>query len=231
MLEKLKQEVYEANLLLPEYGLVALSWGNVSGIDDTRKFMVIKPSGVEYAQLRPDNMVVVSIPDGQVVEGELRPSSDTETHLELYRHFETVCGIAHTHSRWATIFAQGCKPILPFGTTHADFAYGAVPCTRLMTKEEIHEAYEQNTGKIIVEAFRDKSPGDIPAVLVSCHGPFTWGSNAHDAVKNAMVLEEVAFMAWHSQILQPGITPIDNILLDKHYQRKHGKNAYYGQAE
>lgn len=230
MLEKLKQEVYEANLFLPEHGLVTLSWGNVSGIDDSRKFMVIKPSGVDYSQMKPDDMTVVSVADGQVVEGELRPSSDTETHLELYRYFETVCGIAHTHSRWATIFSQSCMPILPFGTTHADFAYGAVPCTRLMTEEEINGAYERNTGKVIVETFRDKPPRDIPAVLVACHGPFTWGQSAKDAVKNAVILEEVAFMAWHSQMLKPGIASIESFLLDKHYLRKHGDKAYYGQG-
>ncbi len=231
MLEKLKQEVYEANLLLPEHGLVTLSWGNVSGIDDSRNYMVIKPSGVDYAQMKPEDMTVVSVADGQVVEGELRPSSDTETHLELYRHCDTLGGIAHTHSRWATIFAQSCRPILPYGTTHADFAYGAVPCTRLMTKAEVNGAYELNTGKVIVETFMDKPFQDIPAVLVACHGPFTWGKSAKDAVKNAVVLEEVAFMAWHSQLLQPGMTPIEPFLLDKHYLRKHGEYAYYGQRE
>ncbi len=229
MLEKLKQEVFEANMLLPRYGLVLFTWGNVSGIDREKGLVVIKPSGVKYEEMKPGDMVVVDLVTGQTVEGKLNPSSDTATHLSLYRAFRDIGGIVHTHSRWATIYAQAGMPIPPLGTTHADYFYGAVPCTRPMTPEEINGDYEAETGKVIVETFRDKDPGSIPGVLVFSHGPFTWGKDAHEAVHNAVVLEELAFMAWQNQLMNPRIPPMQQELLDRHYFRKHGKNAYYGQ--
>lgn len=230
MLEQLKQEVFDANMLLPRYGLVVFTWGNVSGIDRDRGLVVIKPSGVKYEEMKPEDMVVVDLDTGQKIEGELNPSSDTETHLVLYRAFEEIGGIVHTHSRWATIYAQSGMMIPLLGTTHADYFYGAVPCTRPMTPEEISGDYEAETGNVIVETFRDKDPNSLPGVLVYSHGPFTWGIDAYNAVHNAVVLEELACMAWQNQLMNPQILPIQQELLDKHYLRKHGKNAYYGQT-
>lgn len=230
MLEALKQEVLEANLLLPKYELVTFTWGNVSGIDREKGLVVIKPSGVEYDNMQADDMVVVDL-EGNVVEGKYKPSSDTPTHLELYKHFAELGGIVHTHSRWATIFAQGGCPIVPLGTTHADYFYGAVSITRNMTEQEVKEAYEKNTGTVIIETFEGKNPNDIPAVLVHSHGPFTWGKSPAKAVENAVVLEEVAMMNWHAGILQKNrFEEMPNYLLDKHFLRKHGKTAYYGQG-
>lgn len=229
MLESLKNEVFEANLLLPKHGLVTFTWGNVSGIDREKNLVVIKPSGVEYTVMTAEDMVVVDVATGQVVEGKLRPSSDAPTHLALYRAFPNLGGVVHTHSRWATVYAQAGMGILPLGTTHADYFYGKIPCTRKMTPQEIAGDYEAETGNVIVETFAGKSADDIPAVLVHSHGPFTWGADAHNAVHNAVVLEELAFMAWHNQSMSPGIAPMQKELLDKHYLRKHGGNAYYGQ--
>ena len=229
MLEQLKQQVYEANMLLPKYGMVTFTWGNVSAIDRASGCMVIKPSGVEYDRMKPEDMVVVSL-DGNKVEGKLNPSSDTDTHLELYRNFKEIGGIVHTHSRWATIWAQSGLSIPALGTTHADYFYGSIPCTRKMTPEEIAGSYELETGKVIVETFQGLSPTDIPAVLVNCHGPFAWGVDAHNAVHNAVVLEEVAMMAWHNRVMgSANFGSMQQELLDKHYLRKHGPNAYYGQ--
>ncbi|MDR2156306.1 MAG: L-ribulose-5-phosphate 4-epimerase [Clostridiales Family XIII bacterium] len=229
MLENLKQLVCEANLLLPQYGLVTLTWGNVSAVDREEGLVVIKPSGLDYATMKPRDMVVVDLKSGEKAEGDRKPSSDTPTHLELYRSFSGIGGIVHTHSRWATIFAQARKGIPPFGTTHGDYFHGTVPCTRLMTPEEIDAGYEAETGKVIAEAFQDIRASDVPAVLVANHGPFTWGTDASDAVHNAVVLEEIAFMAWHNQMANPDTPPLQKELLDKHYLRKHGANAYYGQ--
>ncbi|MDR0951890.1 MAG: L-ribulose-5-phosphate 4-epimerase [Oscillospiraceae bacterium] len=229
-MEELKEQVLRANLLLPEHRLITFTWGNVSGIDRESGLMVIKPSGVEYDGMVSDDMVVVSLETGEVVEGRYKPSSDTDTHLELYRAFPNIGGIVHTHSRWATVFAQEKSGIPPLGTTHADYFYGEIPCTRLMTAEEISGSYELETGKVIVETFRDKDPDAIPAVLVASHGPFVWGKNPLEAVHNAVVVEEVAFMAWHALIFNPELPPMQQELLDKHYLRKHGKNAYYGQG-
>ncbi|MCL2365591.1 MAG: L-ribulose-5-phosphate 4-epimerase [Oscillospiraceae bacterium] len=239
MLESLKQKVLEANLLLPKHGLITFTWGNVSGIDRTKGLVVIKPSGVEYDDMTAEQMVVVALETGKVIEGDLSPSSDTPTHIELYKAFPNIGGIVHTHSRWATIFAQSNMGIPPLGTTHADYFYGEIPCTRKMTFQEIDNEYEVNTGKVIVETFKGKDSDTIPAVLVPGHGPFTWGKDANEAVHNAVVLEEVAFMAWHNiamvemkwhgTLLTPNINPIQPKLLDKHYLRKHGEDAYYGQ--
>ena len=230
MLENLKQKVYEANLKLVEYKLVLFTWGNVSEIDRESGLVVIKPSGVDYDKMTPDDMVVMNL-DGEKVEGRLNPSSDTPTHLELYRHFPEIGGVAHTHSTFAVSFAQAASEIPCYGTTHADFAFGAVPCTRDLTKEEIEGEYELNTGKVIVETFdvRNINPADVPSVLVASHGPFCWGKNGAEAVHNAVVLEEVAFMAWHTLAANHGVGAMDQNLLDKHYLRKHGANAYYGQ--
>ncbi len=233
MLEQLKQQVYEANMLLPKYGLITFTWGNVSGIDRTAGYIVIKPSGVEYEDMKPEDMVVVDL-DGNRIEGSLNPSSDTATHIELYKAFPSVGGIVHTHSRWATTFAQSGRGIPALGTTHADYFYGEIPCTRQMTPEEIAGAYEKETGTVIIERFKKNNldPHDIPGVVVYSHGPFTWGSDPANAVHNAVVLEEVAFMAWHNLVLSGGnISPMQQELLDKHYLRKHGKNAYYGQKK
>ncbi len=229
MLEKLKKEVLEANLLLPKYSLITFTWGNVSGIDRDKGLVVIKPSGVEYDNMTAKDMVVVSLETGETVEGALRPSSDTPTHLALYRAFPNIGGVVHTHSRWATVFAQSGKGIPPLGTTHADYFYGEIPCTRKMTESEIAGDYEAETGKVIIEAFAGKNPDDLPAALVYSHGPFAWGKNPENAVHNAVVLEEVAFMAWHNEALSPKIKPMQKALIDKHYLRKHGANAYYGQ--
>ena len=230
MLENLKERVYRANMLLPEYRLITFTWGNVSEIDRENGIMAIKPSGVEYSALKPEDMVLVDIQTGKKVEGDLNPSSDTDTHCELYRSFQNIGGVVHTHSRWATIFSQAGKGIPALGTTHGDYFYGEIPCTRKMTPQEIAGEYELETGKVITETFRDKSPDDIPAVLVHSHGPFTWGKNAENAVHNAVVLEELAFMAWHNRMLDENLPPMQQELLDKHYLRKHGKNAYYGQG-
>ena len=229
MLEKLKQDVFTANMSLVKYNLITLTWGNVSGINRKEGLAVIKPSGVNYDVMKPDDMVVVDIATGETVEGTLNPSSDTATHLALYKAFPNIGGVAHTHSRWATLYAQAGQGIAPLGTTHGDYFYGEIPCTRKMTSDEINGAYEWETGQVIIDTFANKSPDDIPAVLVYSHGPFTWGSDAQNAVHNAVVLEEVAFMSWHNQIMKPGIQPMQSDLLDKHFLRKHGANAYYGQ--
>ena len=228
MLDSLKKQVCEANLLLPKYGLVTFTWGNVSGIDRESGMVVIKPSGVPYEGMTAEDMVIVDL-DGKVVEGRWRPSSDTPTHIELYKAFPNCGGIVHTHSRWATTFAQAGMDIPAMGTTQADYFYGAIPCTRSMTDAEIHGEYEKETGNVIIETFADKDPTAIPGVLVMSHGPFAWGADAIEAVHNAVVMEEVAFMDWHAMTIRPTISPIQQALLDKHYLRKHGKNAYYGQ--
>ena len=230
MLEKLKEEVYKANMLLPKYKLITFTWGNVSGIDRESGIMAIKPSGVEYDLLRPEDMVLVDVNTGKKVEGDLNPSSDTPTHVELYKAFPNIGGVVHTHSRWATVFSQSGRGIPALGTTHGDYFYGEIPCTRAMTPEEIAGEYEAETGNVIVETFQGKDPMAIPAVLVHSHGPFTWGKDAAEAVHNAAVLEEVAFMNFHSLQLNPAQTHMQQELLDKHYLRKHGKNAYYGQG-
>ncbi len=230
MLEELKAQVLRANLLLPKYGLVTFTWGNVSGVDREKGLMVIKPSGVEYDVMTAEDMVVVSLETGQKVEGKWKPSSDTATHVALYNAFADIGGIVHTHSRWATSFAQAGRGIPAYGTTHGDYFYGLIPCTRCMTPEEIAGAYERETGNVIIETFWGKSPKDIPAVLVHSHGPFAWGTDPMNAVHNAVVLEELAFMAFHTEALNPNARPMQQELLDKHYLRKHGKNAYYGQT-
>lgn len=229
MLKKLKAQVYRANLLLPKHGLVTFTWGNVSGINRKKGLVVIKPSGVEYDNMQVDDMVVVELETGKTVEGSLKPSSDTATHLELYKAFPDIGGIVHTHSRWATTFAQAGRGIMALGTTHGDYFYGEIPCTRKMTKAEIEGEYEKETGTVIIETFKDKDPNAVPAVVVHSHGPFAWGTDAMNAVHNAVVLEEVAFMNFHAMMLEPGIKPMQQELLDKHYLRKHGANAYYGQ--
>lgn len=231
MLEALKQAVFEANLLLPKHNLVTFTWGNVSGVDREKGLMVIKPSGVEYDTMTADDMVVVDLKTGKKVEGDLNPSSDTDTHVVLYNAFPEIGGIVHTHSRWATTFAQAGRGIPALGTTHGDYFYGEIPCTRKMTPDEIGGKYELETGNVIVETFKDKQPNDIPAVLVHSHGPFTWGTDPKNAVHNAVVLEEVAFMAWHALQMRPDLPPMQQELLDKHYLRKHGANAYYGQKK
>lgn len=229
MLEELKQQVCEANLLLPKYDLVTFTWGNVSAIDRPSGLVVIKPSGVPYDGMSAEDMVVVDL-DGKVVEGKWKPSSDTATHLVLYRAFPRCGGIVHTHSRWATSFAQAGVGIAPLGTTQGDYFYGEIPCTRLMTPEEIAGEYEKETGNVIVETFQKLDLAAIPAVLVHSHGPFTWGKDAAEAVHNAVVLEEIAFMNFHALQLNPAQTRMQQELLDKHYLRKHGAKAYYGQA-
>jgi L-ribulose-5-phosphate 4-epimerase len=229
MLKKLKEQVFQANLLLPKHGLITFTWGNVSGIDREQGLVVIKPSGVSYDIMKADDMVVVELKTEKVVEGNLKPSSDTPTHLELYKAFPNIGGVVHTHSRWATTFAQAGRGIIPLGTTHGDYFYGEIPCTRKMTKPEIAGEYEKETGTVIIETFKDKDPDAIPAVLVHSHGPFTWGTDPMDAVHNAVVLEEVAFMNFHTIMLEPNIQSMQQDLLDKHYLRKHGANAYYGQ--
>ncbi len=228
MLEELKKQVYEANMLLPKYSLVIFTWGNVSAIDREKGLVAIKPSGVEYDKLTPDDMVILDL-EGNVVEGNLNPSSDTATHLEIYRKFKNVGAVVHTHSQWATFFAQANMGIAPYGTTHADYFYGEIPCTRRMTESEINGEYELETGKVIVETFEKNNinPEYVPSVLVANHGPFCWGKNAQDAVHNAVVLEEVAKMAWHTKMLNG--TVMQDELMNKHFFRKHGENAYYGQ--
>lgn len=231
MLEALKQAVFEANLLLPKHNLVTFTWGNVSGVDREKGLMVIKPSGVEYDAMTAEDMVVVDLKTGKKVEGDLNPSSDTDTHVVLYNAFPEIGGIVHTHSRWATTFAQAGRGIPALGTTHGDYFYGEIPCTRKMTADEIGGKYELETGNVIVETLKDKQPNDIPAVLVHSHGPFCWGTDPKNAVHNAVVLEEVAFMAWHALQMRPDLPPMQQELLDKHYLRKHGANAYYGQKK
>lgn len=236
MLEELKQKVFEENLRLVKYGLVVLTWGNVSAIDRKSGLFVIKPSGVAYDKMTADDMVVVDL-NGNKVEGDLNPSSDTPTHLELYRNFKDVGGIVHTHSSWGCSWAQAGRDVPAYGTTHADFTNGSVPCTRGLTEEEVKEAYELNTGKVIVEEFakRGLNPMECPAVLVHRHGPFAWGKDAHKAVENALILEEVCKMAHRTEMIASlsdnSNIGIEDYLLDKHYQRKHGKNAYYGQSK
>lgn len=230
MLKKMKQDVLEANLLLPKHNLITFTWGNVSGVDREKGLMVIKPSGVSYEEMKADDMVVVSLETGEVVDGKLKPSSDTPTHLALYQAFPEVGGIVHTHSRWATIFSQAGIDIPALGTTQGDYFYGAIPCTRRMTEQEIKGEYERETGNVIIERFDGMNPMQMPAVLVHSHGPFTWGASPLEAVHNAVVLEEVAMMAWHDmQLVGKDIPSMQQELLDKHYLRKHGANAYYGQ--
>lgn len=230
MLEKLKQEVYEANMLLPKYGLVTFTWGNVSGIDRESGLIAIKPSGVEYDKLSPQNIVLVDM-DGNVAEGKLNPSSDTPTHIELYRAFPEIGGVVHTHSSYAASFAQAIKPIPAFGTTHADYFYGEIPCTRILTAEEVMTDYEKNTGIVIAETFRNLDYIAVPGVLAANHGPFAWGSDAHNAVHNAVVLDEAAKMAYRTIALNSQVAPISQYIMDKHYFRKHGENAYYGNKQ
>ena len=227
MLEELKQKVYEANMDLPKYGLVTFTWGNVSAIDSESGLFVIKPSGVDYDLLKPEDMVVMDL-NGNKVEGKYNPSSDTPTHLELYKAFPEIGGVVHTHSTYATSWAQAGRSIPCYGTTHADYMYGEIPCARVLTQEEIDEGYEKNTGTIIIETFKDKDPMAVPAVLCTNHGPFAWGKDAKEAVHNAVVLEEVARMALFTEQLKPDVKPAPQRIQDKHYFRKHGANAYYG---
>ena len=234
MLDELKKKVFEANLELPKHGLVTFTWGNVSGIDRDAGMIVIKPSGVEYEEMSVNDMVVIDLKTGKKVEGDLNPSTDTETHLELYRACPDIMGIVHTHSRYAASFAQAGMDIPALGTTGADYFYGPVPCTRPMTDEEIKGAYEAETGKVIVETFKKRGiqMKDVPACVVYSHGPFTWGTSPYNAVYNAVVLEEIAFMDFHALMLRGGrMDAMQQVLLDKHYLRKHGKNAYYGQGK
>jgi len=228
MLEELKKQVLDANLELPRKGLVTYTWGNVSGIDRAQGIVAIKPSGVEYEVMKPEDIVLLDLA-GKVVEGKLKPSSDAPTHLALYGAFKDIGGICHTHSRWATSWAQAGLGIPAYGTTHADYFYGEVPCTHELTHEEIEGAYELNTGAVIIDTFKGLDPNQMQGVLVRNHAPFTWGKDADDAVHNSVVLEEVAMMAIQGRILNPDMQPISQTLLDKHFLRKHGANAYYGQ--
>ena len=232
MLEELKQKVLAANLALPKHNLVTFTWGNVSAIDRASGLIAIKPSGVEYDEMTTEDIVLVSLETGERVEGHLKPSSDTPTHIELYRAFPSIGGVVHTHSRWATSFAQACCDIEPMGTTQGDYFYGEIPCTRKMTPEEIGGQYELETGNVIIETFEKRGidPMQVPAVLVHSHGPFVWGTDPFNAVHNAVVLEEVSFMDFHAMALTPGLPPMQQELLDKHYLRKHGPGAYYGQG-
>lgn len=230
MLEALKQKVYEANMLLPKYNLVTFTWGNVSGVDREQGVFVIKPSGVPYEELKPEDMVVVDF-DGKKVEGRYNPSSDTPTHAILYKHWEEIGGIVHTHSTYATSWAQSGRALPCYGTTHADYFYGEIPCARVLSKQEIEEAYEKNTGHLILEVFQNLNPKHIPGVLCKHHGPFSWGKDAHDAVHNAVVMEEVAKMNLFTELLNPTIKAAPDFLQDKHFMRKHGPNAYYGQKK
>lgn len=232
MLEKLKEEVYLANLELVKQNLIKYTWGNVSGVDREKQVFVIKPSGIAYDKLKVEDMVVCDF-DGNVVSGDLTPSSDTKTHAVIYKNFPKVGGIVHTHSQWATIYAQAGKELPAYGTTHADTFYGSVPCARFLSKEEIDNDYERETGNVIVETFRDLGLDEmqVPGILLNGHGPFTWAPNASEAVYNAVVLEEVAKMAYFSQLLTPNLEPLPQAVLDKHYLRKHGKDSYYGQKE
>ena len=228
MLEELKEKVCRANLALPEHGLVTFTWGNVSEIDREAGLIAIKPSGVEYDKMTADDIVIMDL-DGNVVEGSLRPSSDAPTHIELYKAFSDVGGIVHTHSEWATSWAQTGLAIPCYGTTHADYFYGSIPCARSLTDDEINGEYEKNTGLVIIETFRNLDPVAVPGVLCKNHGPFAWGKDAHEAVHNAVVLEEIAKMAVHTKDILPTAAEAPQVLKDKHYFRKHGKNAYYGQ--
>lgn len=233
MLEQMKEEVLKANLMLPKYGLVTFTWGNVSAIDREKGIVAIKPSGVEYDDMKASDIVLVDL-DGTVVEGDLKPSSDLMTHLEFYKNFPNIKGVVHTHSRWATSFAQAGKDIPALGTTQADYFYGAIPCTRLMSAEEIQGEYELETGKVIVETFKERGidADEVPGVLVHSHGPFAWGSDAENAVHNAVVMEECAMMACMASLLNNNeIQPMQQVLLDKHFKRKHGPGAYYGQGK
>jgi len=229
MLNEMKERVYLANMALKESGLVVLTWGNASEIDREKGIIVIKPSGVDYAKMRAQDMVVTDL-DGNVIQGDLRPSSDLDTHIAIYKGFPEVGAVVHTHSRWATVFAQAGKDIPMLGTTHADAFYGDIPCTRKMTPEEIRGRYEFETGKVIVERFEGLDPTAVPGVVVNSHGPFTFGKTISEAVKNSIILEEAAMMAWRTLRLNPDAT-FQSELADKHYFRKHGKDAYYGQAE
>lgn len=228
MIKRLKEEVLKSNLDLPAKGLVTFTWGNVSGIDRTSGIIAIKPSGVEYEVMTLDDIVLIDL-TGKIVEGRLKPSSDAPTHVALYNAFPEIGGVCHTHSRWATSWSQAGRGIPEYGTTHADYFYGEIPCTRDMPDEEIMTAYEENTGKVIIEAFKGLNPNYIPGVLVKNHGPFTWGKDAKEAVHNSVVLEEIALMAIQACILNPQINPMPKVLLNKHFLRKHGANAYYGQ--
>lgn len=230
MLEGLKKEVFEANMELPKKGLVTYTWGNVSGIDREKGLIVIKPSGVSYDNMKADDMVVVDM-DGNVVEGKYRPSSDTSTHIELYKKYPELGGVVHTHSTFATSWAQACNDITALGTTHADYFYGDIPCTRKLTEKEIAGNYEIETGNVIIETIEERNikAVEVPGIIVACHGPFTWGKTADEAVHNAVVLEEVAKMAFYTVSINPRIKHTDKYLQDKHYLRKHGANAYYGQ--
>ncbi|MDL2296190.1 L-ribulose-5-phosphate 4-epimerase [Lachnospiraceae bacterium OttesenSCG-928-E19] len=228
MLEELKQEIYEANMLLPHYNLVTFTWGNVSGIDRESGLFVIKPSGISYEELSPKDMVVVDL-QGNKVEGKYNPSSDTETHVVLYNNFSEIGGVVHTHSPWATSWAQAGRGIPCYGTTHADYFYGEIPCVRNLTKEEINTGYEENTGKLIVDYYKEKDYQGVPAVLCKNHGPFTWGKDGFEAVHNAVVVEEVAKMACRCELINSQVTTAPQELQDKHYYRKHGADAYYGQ--
>lgn len=232
MLEELKEAVLQANLELPKKNLVTYTWGNVSGIDREKGLIVIKPSGVSYDEMKASDMVVLDL-KGNKVEGDLRPSSDTPTHIALYNEYPSLGGVVHTHSRWATTWAQAGLSIPPLGTTHADYFYGAIPCTRPLTKEEIEGEYELNTGLVIIETFKklEANPEFIPGVVVHSHGPFAWGKSPEEAVHNAVVMEEVAMMALNTKLLNPSIPDVDGYLLDKHFLRKHGANAYYGQSK
>ncbi|SHJ20811.1 L-ribulose-5-phosphate 4-epimerase [Propionispora hippei] len=229
MLEELKRSVWQANLDLQKHGLVLFTWGNVSGIDREQGLVVIKPSGVEYEKLQPEDMVVLDL-RGKQVEGKYRPSSDTPTHLVLYNQFAEIGGIVHTHSTYATVWAQAGRSIPVHGTTHADYFYGGIPCTRPLTFQEIENQYEEKTGEVIVETFQGKPPASVPGVLVNNHGPFAWGKDEQEAVYHAVVLEEIAKMALYTHTLNPGVAAVDQSLLDKHFLRKHGQHAYYGQV-
>ncbi|MCQ2505237.1 MAG: L-ribulose-5-phosphate 4-epimerase [Saccharofermentans sp.] len=230
MLEELKQKVYEANMELPARKLVTFTWGNVSGIDREKNLVVIKPSGVDYEVMKPEDMVVLDL-EGNIVEGNLRPSSDTPTHIELYKAFPNIGGVVHTHSPEATAWAQAGRDIPLYGTTHADYFYGPIPCARTLSKEEIDEAYEKNTGLVIIETFKEREidPDYTPGVLCTNHGVFSWGTDPDNAVHNSVVMEEVAKMALKTEILRPDVKPAPDYLKDKHFFRKHGANAYYGQ--
>lgn len=227
-MQPLKKQVFEANMDLPRYGLVTFTWGNVSAFDRARGRVVIKPSGVAYDAMTVDDMVVVDL-DGNVIEGRWNPSSDTATHLALYRRFPSLGGIVHTHSTHATAWAQAGIAIPALGTTHADYFFGDIPCTRALTEAEVSDEYERNTGKVIIETLGERDPLHTPGIVVYQHGPFSWGNDAHDAVHNAVVMEEVAKMAWISRGINPQLQPIDSYLMNKHYLRKHGPDAYYGQ--
>lgn len=228
MLEELKEQVYKANMELPKRKLITYTWGNVSGIDRETGYFVIKPSGVDYDELKPEDMVVMDL-EGNKIEGKYKPSSDTPTHLELYKAFPEIGGVVHTHSPWATSWAQAGRSIPCYGTTHADYFYGDIPCARSLTKEEIEEAYEKNTGLVIIETFKTLNPNYVPGVLCVNHGPFTWGKDAMEAVHNAVVLEEVAKMAYQTESINHHAQHAPDMIKEKHFMRKHGKNAYYGQ--